>query len=447
MLSVARLDGSSQELTAIIVARLAFILADVFAISATWYNLGRAQFRVKPTIRNIGTLTDVFLRDGTLCFVVLTLLNIVHLVFFLVSINAQSGIATAINAFPEPLTSILMSRFLVHLQVVNKALSGNDTMLSGSHHTDSIVFQRVIGSLGATLPNYDEPGMDKDGENEEREDENLNEGVLVERDVAQRGHPGRATGSVDFLGAAGSTQTTFGLPNSPYGPSNGAQINTIITAATYHGKFCTLRRPLCSPSGTKEITQPEPQDAARPELDFRMRSRGLSLHSAVVSLISFVFALVWIGYGCDVDISPGLHLNLRVDADKTLKFPDLYAAWRKGSLRASFLSGPHPPRGHRDEPQCTSASGRPLHGIPILLKDNIATMAGEGMNTTAGSFALLSSIVPRDANVAAKVRATGATPLGKANLSEWSIYRGNNPFGFSGIGGRASSPYVPLGSP
>ncbi|RDX52374.1 amidase signature enzyme [Lentinus brumalis] len=89
----------------------------------------------------------------------------------------------------------------------------------------------------------------------------------------------------------------------------------------------------------------------------------------------------------------------------------------------------------------------PLHGIPILVKDNIATVAVEGMNTTAGSFALLGSIVPRDAHVAAKLRAAGAIILGKANLSEWAHFRGNIPSGFSGRGGQATSPYVPLGDP
>lgn len=89
----------------------------------------------------------------------------------------------------------------------------------------------------------------------------------------------------------------------------------------------------------------------------------------------------------------------------------------------------------------------PLHGIPILLKDNIATLHAEGMNTTAGSFALLGSVVPRDATVAAKLRAAGAIVLGKANLSEWANFRGNVPSGFSGRGGQSSSPYVPLGDP
>ncbi|KAI3960973.1 hypothetical protein MKW92_014648, partial [Papaver armeniacum] len=63
-----------------------------------------------------------------------------------------------------------------------------------------------------------------------------------------------------------------------------------------------------------------------------------------------------------------------------------------------------------------------LHGIPILLKDNIATK--DKLNTTAGSFALLNSVVPRDAGVVRKLRKAGALIMGKASLSEWSHFRG-----------------------
>ncbi|XP_027342474.1 probable amidase At4g34880 isoform X2 [Abrus precatorius] len=71
-----------------------------------------------------------------------------------------------------------------------------------------------------------------------------------------------------------------------------------------------------------------------------------------------------------------------------------------------------------------------LHGIPILLKDNIATK--DKMNTTAGSYALLGSVVPRDAGVVTRLRKAGAIILGKASLSEWAHYRSNGaPSGWS----------------
>jgi hypothetical protein len=62
-----------------------------------------------------------------------------------------------------------------------------------------------------------------------------------------------------------------------------------------------------------------------------------------------------------------------------------------------------------------------LHGVPVLLKDNIATR--DRLNTTAGSLALLGSVVRRDAGVVARLRRAGAVILGKANPSEWSNYR------------------------
>ena len=82
----------------------------------------------------------------------------------------------------------------------------------------------------------------------------------------------------------------------------------------------------------------------------------------------------------------------------------------------------------------------PLHGVPVLLKDNIGT--ADHLNTTAGSYALLGSIVPRDATVAANLRAAGAVILGKAGLSEWSYWRGmNNSNGWSARGGQVKGAY------
>nr|XP_023912003.1 probable amidase At4g34880 isoform X1 [Quercus suber]POF10895.1 putative amidase [Quercus suber] len=87
----------------------------------------------------------------------------------------------------------------------------------------------------------------------------------------------------------------------------------------------------------------------------------------------------------------------------------------------------------------------PLHGIPILLKDNIATK--DKLNSTAGSYALLGSVVPRDAGVVTKLRKAGAIILGKATLSEWSYYRSNiAPSGWSARGGQGKSPYT-MGDP
>ncbi|KIJ62099.1 hypothetical protein HYDPIDRAFT_114947 [Hydnomerulius pinastri MD-312] len=88
-----------------------------------------------------------------------------------------------------------------------------------------------------------------------------------------------------------------------------------------------------------------------------------------------------------------------------------------------------------------------LHGIPVLVKDNIGTVAFEGMNTTAGSYSLLNSIIPEDAGVVKRLRKAGAIILGKANLSEWAHFRGNLASGWSGRGGQCTNAYYPKGDP
>ncbi|CAN1771186.1 Probable amidase At4g34880 [Linum perenne] len=98
-------------------------------------------------------------------------------------------------------------------------------------------------------------------------------------------------------------------------------------------------------------------------------------------------------------------------------------------------------RADRERQGKLPGSGAGLHGIPVLLKDNIATK--DKLNTTAGSFALLGSIVPRDAGVVKKLRAAGAIILGKASLSEWSNFRSSSaPNGFCGRTGIGKNTYV-----
>jgi len=83
----------------------------------------------------------------------------------------------------------------------------------------------------------------------------------------------------------------------------------------------------------------------------------------------------------------------------------------------------------------------PLHGIPVLIKDNIGTH--DRMMTTAGSLALLGSIPPRDSFVAQKLREAGAVILGKTNLSEWANIRStHSTSGWSGRGGQTHNPYA-----
>lgn len=85
-----------------------------------------------------------------------------------------------------------------------------------------------------------------------------------------------------------------------------------------------------------------------------------------------------------------------------------------------------------------------LHGVPILLKDSISTK--DTLNTTAGSLALLGSLVPRDAGVVKRLRDSGAVILGKASLSEWAHFRSNGiPSGWCarGLQGKVSCKSLP----
>lgn len=91
------------------------------------------------------------------------------------------------------------------------------------------------------------------------------------------------------------------------------------------------------------------------------------------------------------------------------------------------------------------ASGKihgPLHGIPILIKNNIAT--ADKMNNTAGSYALLGATVPEDSTIASKLRKAGAVILGKTNMSQWANYRSlHSSNGWSAHGGQVEGAYYP----
>lgn len=94
-----------------------------------------------------------------------------------------------------------------------------------------------------------------------------------------------------------------------------------------------------------------------------------------------------------------------------------------------------------DAERKTRRARGPLHGIPVLIKDNIAT--ADRMMTTAGSLALVGATPPRDAFVAERLRAAGAVILGKTNLSEWANFRSNQASsGWSGRGGQCKNPYA-----
>ena len=95
----------------------------------------------------------------------------------------------------------------------------------------------------------------------------------------------------------------------------------------------------------------------------------------------------------------------------------------------------------RDDERRTGRIRGPLHGIPVLIKDNIDT--ADRMKTSGGSLALADNIAAKDAWVAERLRAAGAVILGKTNLSEWANFRStHSSSGWSGRGGQTHNPYA-----
>ena len=94
-----------------------------------------------------------------------------------------------------------------------------------------------------------------------------------------------------------------------------------------------------------------------------------------------------------------------------------------------------------DDERATGPVRGPLHGVPVLIKDNIDT--ADSMQTTAGSLALEGRIAVRDAHVVERMRAAGAVLLGKTNLSEWANFRSTrSTSGWSSRGGQTRNPHV-----
>jgi amidase len=94
-----------------------------------------------------------------------------------------------------------------------------------------------------------------------------------------------------------------------------------------------------------------------------------------------------------------------------------------------------------DEERKAKGPRGPLHGIPVLIKDNIGT--ADSMQTTAGSLALVGAVPSRDAFVVERLRAAGAVIIGKTNLSEWANFRStHSSSGWSGRGGQCRNPYA-----
>jgi amidase len=120
---------------------------------------------------------------------------------------------------------------------------------------------------------------------------------------------------------------------------------------------------------------------------------------------------------------------------------------RNGELHAVIDVSPHALEDARllDFERAAGRLRGPLHGIPVLIKDNIET---RDLPTTAGSLALAGNRTGRDAPLVSRLRAAGAIILGKTNLSEWANFRSErSSSGWSGVGGQTRNPHDPNRSP
>jgi amidase len=175
------------------------------------------------------------------------------------------------------------------------------------------------------------------------------------------------------------------------------------------GVFATIACILGAQAGAEP---PQPfafAEASVAQLESRMASGELTSHALVQAYLDRIAAIDKSGPTLDsvIEINP-----------EALKVADALDAERKaGKIRG------------------------PLHGIPVLIKDNIGTH--DAMHTSAGSLALADSIPAADSAVAAKLRAAGAVILGKTNLSEWANFRSTHATsGWSGRGGQTKNPYA-----
>jgi amidase len=186
-------------------------------------------------------------------------------------------------------------------------------------------------------------------------------------------------------------------------------------------RYTTATGAMAAAAGTAAPAAAAPAEADHGVPPFRFEEATIAeLQAAMAagSLTSRELTRAYLRRIRQIDLS-GIRLNSVIEVN-----PDALdiAAERDGERRHGRVRGP-------------------LHGIPILVKDNFATR--DGMQTTAGSLALLGSRVPRDAFVVRRLRQAGAVILGKLNLSEWANFRSlQSSSGWSARAGQCLGPYV-----
>ena len=180
-------------------------------------------------------------------------------------------------------------------------------------------------------------------------------------------------------------------------------------AAAVAGPASAVAEPAASPAPETSVAAFELEEATVADLQKRMSSGADTARTLAEKYIARIEAVDRRG--------PTLRAVLEINPDALSIAAGLDAERKAGKVRG------------------------PLHGIPVLIKDNVGT--ADRMQTTAGSFALVGAIPAADAHIVKRLRDAGAVILGKTNLSEWANFRSTHASsGWSGRGGQCRNPYA-----
>ncbi|TFK81921.1 hypothetical protein K466DRAFT_604094 [Polyporus arcularius HHB13444] len=177
---------SSCEPKFVIISRSCLIAADVILILITWISLWKRVIYVsgKPTRLSF---TKVLLRDGTVYFIIILTMNILHLAFSLPSVSHTPSTRnfSQITVFTEPITAILVSRFLIDLQEANRRptmIASDDPLHFSTSNVGSLRFVSVVTSLGVTFSGPGASELDLESESSEqcRREGELEDGICLE---------------------------------------------------------------------------------------------------------------------------------------------------------------------------------------------------------------------------------------------------------------------------
>ncbi|TBU47595.1 hypothetical protein BD309DRAFT_951589 [Dichomitus squalens] len=150
-----------------IASRSCLIAADFLVIGSTWFALSRRN-NIGQGVVPKGTISSVLLVDGTIYFIFLAILNSLHLTFTMLSLDVAYLQRTSdFGQFTTPVTALLISRFLLHLQEASlRAVGMASSQALTTSDTGSVIFERVVGSLGASIAPDEYPWQGDDVDDE-----------------------------------------------------------------------------------------------------------------------------------------------------------------------------------------------------------------------------------------------------------------------------------------